>query len=88
MIPFAECMFSSGEWCWVKRFAKYLIHNNNKKAELILKRYAKGVFTKKELEINQGKVTPKEIRKFAKSVLQWSVSKKVTIKSKGDNRKK
>ncbi len=70
-VPFAENKFSTGEFRWVKIFAKYLLYNKNIKAELVLKRYSKGDFNKKELKINQGKVTPKEIREFAKSVLQW-----------------
>ncbi len=69
LLPMINSKFSTGEWHWVKIFAKYLMQTKDQNAILTMKRYSIGNFTKEEISINKDKITPSEMQKFAQKII-------------------
>ena len=52
VVPFARHMFDTGQWHWVETFGAFLVRKGDPAARVGLQRYARGDFTKQELELN------------------------------------
>jgi hypothetical protein len=74
LLPIIKSKFSTGEWHWVKIFAKYLIKTKDQNAILTMKRYSSGNFTKEEISINKDEITPSEMQKFAQKIINENKS--------------
>ena len=68
--PFAKFMVMSKNWDWYKDFADFVVDKGDKEGIAIVRRYSRGKFTKKEIQMNlDPNFSKDEVMKYSRKLL-------------------